>query len=100
MDEVPEFPVPVDGMPVVPMEVPVDPALVLPLPAVLLPSGRTTTPPGRPFGTTSEHGAAGSVDSVASGQRLLMRSAPDGLGTGMVWAIAEPASRSAASAES
>ncbi|HMC46331.1 MAG TPA: hypothetical protein VKJ77_13500, partial [Caballeronia sp.] len=64
MDEVPEFIVPVDGMPVVPMEVSVDPApvlpivpvgavpvlpglgwvvvpaLVLPLPAVLLPGGR------------------------------------------------------------
>src|SRR5476649_1969420 len=104
MDEVPEFPVPVDGTPVVPMKVPVDPALVLPLPAVLLPGGWTTTgdTPGRSFRTSSEHGAVASVDSVVEVQRRLTRSAstPDGLALGAVWANAETASRSAASGAS
>src|ERR1035437_1780880 len=101
MDEVPEFTVPVDGMPVVPMEVPVDPALVLLFPAMPLSGGRTTTGDtrGPSFWTSSEHVAAASVDSVAEVQRWSMRSAstPDRLGLGMVWARAEPASRSAAS---
>ena len=99
MDEVSEFIVPVDGTPVVPVEVPMDPELVLPLPG-----GRTTTGDtrGPSFWTSSEHGAVASVDSVVEVQRRSTRSAstPDGLGLGMVWASAEPASRSAASGAS
>lgn len=92
---------PVDGMPMLPVEVPVDPALVMPLPAVLLPGARITTgnSPGRSFRTSLEHGAEASADSVVEVHRRSTRSAstPDGLGLGMVWASAEPASRSAAS---
>jgi hypothetical protein len=118
------FAVPVDCVPVVPMEVPVDPApillvvpvdvvpvlaglgwvvvraLVLSLPTALF-GGRTTTGDtrGPSFRTSSAHGAEASVDSVAEVQRRSTRSAstPDGLEPGMVWARAEPASRSAAS---
>ena len=94
--------IPVDAVPVLPgLGWVVVPALVLPLPAVLSPGGRTTTgnTPGRSFKTSSEHGAVASVDSVVEVQRRLTRSAstPDGLGPGMVWASAEPASSSAAS---
>jgi len=104
MDEVAESTEPVDGMPVVPMEVPVDPALVLLFPAMPLSGGRTTTGDmrGPSFWTSSEHVVAASVDSVAEVQRWSMRlaSTPDRLGLGMVWASAEPASRSAASGAS
>jgi hypothetical protein len=102
MDEVPEFTVPVDGMPVVPvvpMEVPVNPALVLPLPGGWTTTGDTRGPS---FRTSSEHGAMASVDSVVDVQRRSMRSAstPEGLELGMVWASTEPAIRSAASGAS
>src|ERR1700693_4056679 len=97
--------VPVDAVPVLPrLGWVVVPVLVLPLPAVLLPGARTTTgdTPRRSFRTSSEHGVEASVDSVVEVQRRSTRlaSTPDGLGLGMVWASAEPASRSAASGAS
>ena len=116
--------VPVDGIPVVPIEVPVDPAPVLPVgpvdavpvlpglgwvvvPALVLSlptglfGGRTTKGDtrGPSFRTSSAHGAEASVDSVVELHRRSTRSAstPDGFEPGMVWARAEPTSRSAAS---
>jgi hypothetical protein len=122
VDDVTEFTGPVEGMPVVSTEDPVDPApiltvllvvdavpvfdwvpvLVVTVPGVLLPGMLRTTrgnSPGRSFRTSPEHGAEASADSVVEMQWRSARlaSAPDGLGLEMVWATAEPASRSAAS---
>ncbi len=97
VDDVPEF-IPGDAVSVPPGPGWV-PVLMLPLPAVLLAGGRTAAgdAPGL-FRTSSEHGVEAPVDSVVEVQRRSARpaSTPDGL----VWASAEPASRSTASGAS